>query len=110
MPRGIFKEGSDPGGRPSTGRKKFNIYVTPEELKNIRVYIEKMRKHDEQVNKLKELASNTVKIEETTTQPLMRMECGRSQGWREGCPDKPKVGQQTWCVYCAKMEKIIGVM
>jgi hypothetical protein len=41
--RGGKREGA---GRPSTGRKKQNIYVTDEELIEIKKLIEKMRKED----------------------------------------------------------------
>lgn len=109
MPRGGLRE-SNPGGRPSTGRKKFNIYVTPEEMKSIKNHIEKLRIHEKQVDELKKLATNTAKIADEITQPLMRMECGKVQAWKEGCPDKPKIGTTTWCVWCSKVEKIKAVL
>ena len=44
------------------------------------------------------------------TQPVMKMECTRTQVWGEGAGELPKAGNMAWCVWCQKMEKIEKIL
>ena len=53
----------------------------------------------------RELKNNFLK-----TQPVMVMSCGHQQCWGDGAEEFPRVGENTFCVWCQKNEKIVKVI
>ncbi len=102
MAKGGFREGA---GKKTidANRKKVTFFINPEEKEALKTTLLTIRETET-------LKKSAIPLQDTN-QPIMRMECcDKVQAWGEGADGIPKIGEETFCVWCQKIGKIKAVL